>query len=141
MQALGLDCILPPLRPRFSFSPNPSLPPTPTSIIGLNSSFPCGFPKPLHTAPRCGWKSSSRGVHCAAKNAESDDAFYIRRCVELARKAVGFTSPNPLVGCVIVKDGNVVGQGFHPKAGQPHAEVPFSLYYFILKRERERKKN
>lgn len=53
---------------------------------------------------------------------------------------MGFTSPNPLVGCVIVKDGNVVGQGFHPKTGQPHAEVPFSLYYFILKRERERKK-
>lgn len=54
---------------------------------------------------------------------EHDDSYYMRRCVELARRAVGFTSPNPMVGCVIVKDGKIVGQGFHPKAGQPHAEV------------------
>ncbi|CAH9145153.1 unnamed protein product [Cuscuta epithymum] len=53
----------------------------------------------------------------------NDDRFYMRRCIELARKAVGFTSPNPMVGCVIVKDGSIVGEGFHPKAGQPHAEV------------------
>ncbi|XP_071709705.1 riboflavin biosynthesis protein PYRD, chloroplastic [Rutidosis leptorrhynchoides] len=53
----------------------------------------------------------------------NDDGFYIRRCVELAKKAIGCTSPNPMVGCVIVKDGEIVGEGFHPKAGQPHAEV------------------
>ncbi|PIA49438.1 hypothetical protein AQUCO_01300329v1 [Aquilegia coerulea] len=47
----------------------------------------------------------------------------MRRCVEIAKKAIGCTSPNPMVGCVIVKDGVVVGEGFHPKAGQPHAEV------------------
>ena len=33
------------------------------------------------------------------------------------------TEPNPAVGCVIVKDGAVIGEGFHPKAGEPHAEV------------------
>ncbi|XP_047976873.1 riboflavin biosynthesis protein PYRD, chloroplastic [Salvia hispanica] len=54
---------------------------------------------------------------------EFDDGYYMRRCVELARKAIGCTSPNPMVGCVIVKDGKIVGEGFHPKAGQPHAEV------------------
>ncbi|KAL8227907.1 hypothetical protein R6Q57_015491 [Mikania cordata] len=54
---------------------------------------------------------------------DNDDGFYIRRCVELAKKAIGCTSPNPMVGCVIVKDGEIVGEGFHPKAGQPHAEV------------------
>ncbi|KAL1292614.1 hypothetical protein HN51_053185 [Arachis hypogaea] len=67
-------------------------------------------------------------AQCGISNGESDvgdcdDGFYIRRCVQLARKAIGFTSPNPMVGCVIVKDGKIVGQGFHPKAGQPHAEV------------------
>ncbi|MCO5612208.1 hypothetical protein L7F22_066470 [Adiantum nelumboides] len=51
------------------------------------------------------------------------DAEYIQICVKLARKALGFTAPNPMVGCVIVKDGHIVGQGFHPKAGEPHAEV------------------
>ncbi|XP_022735324.1 riboflavin biosynthesis protein PYRD, chloroplastic-like [Durio zibethinus] len=54
---------------------------------------------------------------------EDDDGFYMRRCVVLARRAIGCTSPNPMVGCVIVKDGKIVGEGFHPKAGQPHAEV------------------
>ncbi|KAF2296943.1 hypothetical protein GH714_013429 [Hevea brasiliensis] len=51
-----------------------------------------------------------------------DDGFYMRRCVEMARKAIGCTRPNPMVCCVIVKDGKIVGEGFHPKAGQPHAE-------------------
>ena len=59
----------------------------------------------------------------AQNNDDDNDGFYMRRCVELARKAIGCTSPNPMVGCVIVKDGKIVGQGFHPKAGQPHAEV------------------
>ena len=58
-------------------------------------------------------------VRCEALFGEEDDGFYIRRCVELARKAIGCTSPNPMVGCVI----GCVGEGFHPKAGQPHAEV------------------
>eukprot|EP00257_Ricinus_communis_P024328 XP_015584509.1 riboflavin biosynthesis protein PYRD, chloroplastic [Ricinus communis] len=63
-------------------------------------------------------------VSCAMlENENKDDSFYIRRCVEIARKAIGCTSPNPMVGCVIVKDGKIVGEGFHPKAGQPHAEV------------------
>ncbi|XVF33341.1 hypothetical protein REPUB_Repub17cG0160300 [Reevesia pubescens] len=63
-------------------------------------------------------------VRCGVVEHESvDDGFYMRRCVELARTAIGCTSPNPMVGCVIVKDGKIVGEGFHPKAGQPHAEV------------------
>ena len=44
-------------------------------------------------------------------------------CLSLASRAAGRTAPNPLVGCVIVRDGQIVGQGFHPEAGQPHAEV------------------
>jgi diaminohydroxyphosphoribosylaminopyrimidine deaminase/5-amino-6-(5-phosphoribosylamino)uracil reductase len=45
------------------------------------------------------------------------------RCLELARQALGKTTPNPLVGCVIVQSQTIVGEGFHPAAGQPHAEV------------------
>ncbi|WP_235595889.1 bifunctional diaminohydroxyphosphoribosylaminopyrimidine deaminase/5-amino-6-(5-phosphoribosylamino)uracil reductase RibD [Mastigocoleus testarum] len=47
----------------------------------------------------------------------------MQRCLELARHALGCTSPNPMVGAVIVKNGEIIGEGFHPKAGEPHAEV------------------
>jgi diaminohydroxyphosphoribosylaminopyrimidine deaminase/5-amino-6-(5-phosphoribosylamino)uracil reductase len=47
----------------------------------------------------------------------------MQRCLELARQALGKTAPNPLVGAVIVQNGEIVGEGFHPGAGQPHAEV------------------
>ncbi|MFH1691286.1 MAG: bifunctional diaminohydroxyphosphoribosylaminopyrimidine deaminase/5-amino-6-(5-phosphoribosylamino)uracil reductase RibD [Candidatus Omnitrophota bacterium] len=48
---------------------------------------------------------------------------FMRLALELAAKAEGKTYPNPLVGALIVKNGHVVGQGFHKKAGGPHAEV------------------
>ncbi len=51
------------------------------------------------------------------------DSRMMQRCLELARRALGRTSPNPLVGAVIVKDGEIIGEGFHPRAGEPHAEV------------------
>jgi len=58
------------------------------------------------------------------KSVGSDfDSLMMRRCLELARRALGRTSPNPLVGAVVVKDGEIVGEGFHPRAGEPHAEV------------------
>lgn len=47
----------------------------------------------------------------------------MRRCIELARKAKGNTYPNPLVGSVIVHDDVIIGEGYHHKAGEPHAEV------------------
>ena len=47
----------------------------------------------------------------------------MRRALDLAAIAKGKTEPNPAVGCVIVLDGDIVGEGFHPKAGEPHAEV------------------
>ncbi len=51
------------------------------------------------------------------------DRTMMQRCLELARRALGCTSPNPMVGAVIVKDGEIIGEGFHPRAGEPHAEV------------------
>lgn len=52
-----------------------------------------------------------------------NDEFYIRRCIELAQKALGKTYPNPLVGSVIVHNDKIIGEGFHKKAGEPHAEI------------------
>jgi diaminohydroxyphosphoribosylaminopyrimidine deaminase / 5-amino-6-(5-phosphoribosylamino)uracil reductase len=51
------------------------------------------------------------------------DKEMMQRCLSLARKALGRTAPNPLVGSVVVRDGEVIGEGFHPGAGLPHAEV------------------
>lgn len=47
----------------------------------------------------------------------------MKMALELARKGVGKTSPNPCVGAVLVKDGQVVGRGWHRRAGEPHAEI------------------
>jgi diaminohydroxyphosphoribosylaminopyrimidine deaminase/5-amino-6-(5-phosphoribosylamino)uracil reductase len=52
-----------------------------------------------------------------------DDAFYMQRVLTLAEKGRGKTSPNPMVGAVIVKNGNIVGEGYHRAVGQDHAEV------------------
>ncbi len=54
---------------------------------------------------------------------ENDSIKYMRRCLDLAGKAEGMTYPNPLVGCVIVHNGKVIGEGYHRKAGEAHAEV------------------
>ncbi|RDI53688.1 bifunctional diaminohydroxyphosphoribosylaminopyrimidine deaminase/5-amino-6-(5-phosphoribosylamino)uracil reductase RibD [Flavobacterium glaciei] len=48
---------------------------------------------------------------------------YIRRCIELAKNGLGTTYPNPLVGSVIVYDNKIIGEGWHKKSGEPHAEV------------------
>ena len=48
---------------------------------------------------------------------------YIRRCIELARNGFGSTYPNPMVGSVIVYQDKIIGEGWHKKAGEPHAEV------------------
>lgn len=50
------------------------------------------------------------------------DIHYMKKALRLARKGAGRTSPNPMVGAVVVRRGVVVGQGFHQKAGGPHAE-------------------
>ena len=48
---------------------------------------------------------------------------YMYRCLELARMGAGNVSPNPMVGCVIVHNNSIIGEGFHEKYGQAHAEV------------------
>src|SRR5918911_86082 len=51
------------------------------------------------------------------------DATFMRRALSLARRGEGRTSPNPMVGAVVVADGAIVGEGWHRAAGTPHAEV------------------
>lgn len=54
---------------------------------------------------------------------EINHEFFMKRCLQLARKAEGFTNPNPMVGAVIVKDNKIISEGYHKKAGGEHAEV------------------
>jgi diaminohydroxyphosphoribosylaminopyrimidine deaminase / 5-amino-6-(5-phosphoribosylamino)uracil reductase len=53
----------------------------------------------------------------------SSDELYIQRTLDLADLGRGKVSPNPMVGCVIVKDGKIIGEGYHQKHGEAHAEV------------------
>lgn len=52
-----------------------------------------------------------------------DDVFYMQRCLELAVMGNGNVSPNPMVGCVIVHNQQIIGEGYHQKIGKAHAEV------------------
>ncbi|CAN1793306.1 Riboflavin biosynthesis protein PYRD, chloroplastic [Linum perenne] len=116
----------------FSYSRTyiPAVPPAKVVLkFNMKASGLCNSFTGLATAPGSRRITSEFNVKCCGELVEGhgsgreDDGFYIRRSVEIARKAIGRTSPNPMVGCVIVKDGKIVGEGFHPKAGQPHAEV------------------
>ena len=49
--------------------------------------------------------------------------FFMKKCIELASKAMGFVSPNPMVGCLIVYEDEIIGEGNHEKYGKAHAEV------------------
>src|SRR3954469_295440 len=52
-----------------------------------------------------------------------DDRAYMRRALDLARRGWGQTAPNPMVGAVVVRDGTIVGEGFHERFGEQHAET------------------
>ena len=58
-----------------------------------------------------------------------DDAKYMRRCFQLAANGLGRVRPNPLVGCVVVKDGRIVSEGYHQQYGGNHAERNALLNY------------
>ena len=59
----------------------------------------------------------------------------MKRAINLAKKARGKTFPNPLVGAVIIKNGKIVGEGYHKKSGTPHAEI------MALRKAKEKAKN
>jgi diaminohydroxyphosphoribosylaminopyrimidine deaminase / 5-amino-6-(5-phosphoribosylamino)uracil reductase len=77
------------------------------------------------------WNTKKSKRKVASTLIEADQAFldqeqdiqYMQHALKLAAQAAGRTSPNPMVGCIIVKNGEIIGEGFHQKAGTPHAEV------------------
>ncbi|WP_428622937.1 bifunctional diaminohydroxyphosphoribosylaminopyrimidine deaminase/5-amino-6-(5-phosphoribosylamino)uracil reductase RibD [Sedimenticola sp.] len=58
----------------------------------------------------------------ATKTMKADDYAFMSRAIQLAEQGLYTTHPNPRVGCVLVRDGEIVGEGFHRRAGEPHAE-------------------
>jgi len=57
------------------------------------------------------------------KKGNNSDRYFISKTLKLAENGIGTTSPNPMVGALVVKEGVIVGEGWHERAGQPHAEV------------------
>ena len=66
---------------------------------------------------------------------KNSDEKYMARAIELAKRGTGGVNPNPLVGAVIVKDGKIIGEGWHKKYGGPHAEVSKGVAHVALETE------
>ena len=62
-------------------------------------------------------------IRSSTNTVDNHDLHFMERALDLARKGVGLASPNPTVGCVIVKDGAIVGEGFHQYDARDHAEI------------------
>src|SRR5882762_6502728 len=58
-----------------------------------------------------------------ASSPSSNNSRLMAQALHLAKRAYGLTSPNPMVGAILVKGGKVIGRGWHHRAGQPHAEI------------------
>jgi len=78
-------------------------------------------PRVLLAGKAAAWPPHSKAATDTIPAVTDDD--FMRRALALAERGRYSTSPNPMVGCVIVRDGRVIGEGFHRRAGEPHAEV------------------
>ncbi|MBU6428760.1 MAG: bifunctional diaminohydroxyphosphoribosylaminopyrimidine deaminase/5-amino-6-(5-phosphoribosylamino)uracil reductase RibD, partial [Cyanobacteria bacterium REEB65] len=81
----------------------------------LDSSLPKG------PHERLLWSSSSHSL--PERPVDPKDETYMQLALELAQRGRGWVNPNPMVGAVVVRDGEIVGTGFHAKVGSHHAEV------------------
>jgi diaminohydroxyphosphoribosylaminopyrimidine deaminase/5-amino-6-(5-phosphoribosylamino)uracil reductase len=75
-----------------------------------------------------GWSKTPIAITCNYHECDftefsMNEEYWMRRVLRLAEKGRGSTSPNPMVGAILVKDGKVVGEGYHSKAGEAHAEI------------------
>lgn len=62
-------------------------------------------------------------IHQQENQVEKDNTYYMKKAIALAKKGRGYTNPNPIVGAVILKDGRMIGKGYHRAYGEAHAEV------------------
>ena len=69
------------------------------------------------------WSNKKSHKNNVVKCMSDQDHTFMQRALRLAKKGLYSTDPNPQVGCVLVKDGKIIGEGWHQKAGEPHAEV------------------
>src|SRR4051812_15333501 len=79
-----------------------------------NRSIPTNLPR------RCSSRPEPRRRTCVSTHS---DLQFMTEALRLARRAYGLTSPNPMVGAVLVKAGRIIGRGWHHRAGQPHGEI------------------
>src|SRR5919108_4883804 len=82
----------------------------------------CASPRSIATSARRRTSRSSL-ASSAAKPADPDDLGHMRAALALAARGLGRVWPNPAVGCVLVRDGTVVGRGWTQPGGRPHAET------------------
>src|SRR6266542_6865297 len=73
--------------------------------------------------PACHHAPGPTGRTVVATHDAADPETWMRRALDLAARGLGTTSPNPMVGAVLVREGEVVGEGFHRAPGEPHAEA------------------
>lgn len=67
--------------------------------------------------------SETRNIPVQDKEMKDTDEMYMRRCIQLARNGAKNAPPNPMVGAVVVCDGRIIGEGYHVRCGEGHAEV------------------
>ena len=86
--------------------------------------YRCGEFTTLSTASRVSFRLALNGSFRAFSfgGDTMNDKDYMRLALQLAKKGCGWTSPNPMVGAVVVKEGRIIGQGWHQRYGQAHAE-------------------
>lgn len=66
---------------------------------------------------------SDSSAHDPTRRVASSDESFMQRAIELAHRGQGAVEPNPMVGCLLVRDGEIIGEGYHQQFGGPHAEV------------------
>lgn len=68
-------------------------------------------------------EETNSGIQKNNEDMYHEQSYYMKRAIALSKKGIGYTNPNPLVGAVIVKDGKIIGEGYHENVGKNHAEI------------------